>query len=149
MANEHSDQSRTQDVEKAIHHDKSGGAQILTAVNSNSTSSAPTTSHSAEHEKDAARPNTQSTSKEDPDIVFWDSPGDPENPMNWSPKIKIACVSLVSTWTFLTPLASSMVAPGIGNILADFKSTNATLGSFIVSIYLAGYALCSDPPLRD
>lgn len=80
-------------------------------------------------------------SSEDPNIIFWDGPDDPENPMNWSSKLKVTNVALVSTWTFLTPLASSMVAPGILNILRDFHSSSATLGSFVVSIYILGYAL--------
>lgn len=82
-----------------------------------------------------------STTPEDPNIVFWDGPNDPENPMNWSFKLKLTNVALVSAWTFLTPLASSMVAPGILNILSDFHSSSATLGSFVVSIYILGYAL--------
>lgn len=88
-----------------------------------------------------ASPTTTEQGSEDPNIVFWDGPDDPENPMNWPSKLKIINVTLVSTWTFLTPLASSMVAPGILNILRDFHSDSATLGSFVVSIYILGYAL--------
>lgn len=80
-------------------------------------------------------------SNTDPNIVFWSSPDDPENPMNWPHKLKLINVVFVSTWTFLTPLASSMVAPGIINILGDFHSTSVTLASFIVSIFILGYAI--------
>lgn len=34
-----------------------------------------------------------------------------------------------------------MVAPGTLEVLSDFKSTDATLGSFIVSIFILGYAV--------
>lgn len=34
-----------------------------------------------------------------------------------------------------------MIAPGILNILRDFESTNELLGSFIVSIFILGYAV--------
>lgn len=88
-----------------------------------------------------APPSPAPAAHEDPDVVFWDGPDDPENPMNWSGKLKLINVSLVSTWTFLTPLASSMVAPGTINILREFGSSSATLGSFVVSIYILGYAL--------
>lgn len=88
-----------------------------------------------------SQPNGTSTSTDDPNIVFWDGPDDPENPMNWAWKLKITNVALISTWTLLTPLASSMVAPGTREILADFKSSDATLGSFIVSIFILGYAV--------
>ena len=41
----------------------------------------------------------------------------------------------------MASFASSMVAPGTLNILRDFNETSITLGSFIVSIYILGYAL--------
>lgn len=105
---------------------KTNPGDTLTAANSTSTNT------QAENEK---------ATTDDPNLVFWDGPDDPENPMNWSPKLKTINVVFVSTWTFLTPLASSMVAPGTLDILTDFNSTNITLGSFIVSIYIAGYAI--------
>jgi MFS family permease len=61
--------------------------------------------------------------------------------MNWRNKIKVVNVVIVSTWTFLTPLASSMVAPSILTILKDFHSSDITLGAFVVSIYILGYAV--------
>ena len=44
------------------------------------------------------------TSKEekDPNVVDWDGPNDPENPMNWKSSKKLAVVSLASVITFLT-----------------------------------------------
>lgn len=38
----------------------------------------------------------------DPNIVDWDGPDDPENPMNWSLSKKNINVLLVSVFTFLT-----------------------------------------------
>jgi MFS family permease len=37
------------------------------------------------------------------------------------------------------PLASSIFAPSIEQVLADFNSTSPQLASFIVSVYLIGY----------
>lgn len=74
-------------------------------------------------------------------VVSWAGDNDPECPLNWPSKSKLMAVSLVSTWTLLTPLASSMVAPGILGILREFHSTDATLGSFVVSIFILGYAV--------
>lgn len=34
-----------------------------------------------------------------------------------------------------------MFAPGVPQVLSDFKSTDALLGSFVVSIYILGYAI--------
>ncbi len=76
----------------------------------------------------------------DPNIVDWDE-NDQGNPLNWSVRRKWRNMSVVSGITFLTPLASSMVAPGVQLIMRDFNSTNQTVGSFIVSIYVLGYAV--------
>lgn len=77
----------------------------------------------------------------DPDVVDWDGPNDPGKALNWTQKKKLANLAVVSSITFLTPLASSMVAPGIPGIMKDFHNTNETLGSFIVSIYILGYCV--------
>lgn len=85
--------------------------------------------------------HTDKPQDHDSSVVWWDGENDPECPMNWPWRQKILNVSLISAWTFLTPLASSMVAPGILAILQEFQTTNITLGSFVVSIYILGYAV--------
>ena len=75
----------------------------------------------------------------DPNIVDWE-PDDPEKAMNWPAKKVLGNIAIISCVTFLTPLASSMVAPGVPLILKEFSSTNETIGAFIVSIYILGYA---------
>jgi hypothetical protein len=77
----------------------------------------------------------------DPNIVDWDGPDDPEKAINWPTRKVISNIAVISSVTFLTPLSSSMIAPGVPNIMRDFKSTNETVASFIVSIYVLGYAL--------
>ncbi|ORY12018.1 major facilitator superfamily domain-containing protein [Clohesyomyces aquaticus] len=76
----------------------------------------------------------------DPNVVWWDSDTDPENPMNWSFKKKWGTVLLVSAITFLTPLASSMFAPGVPEVMKTFHSTNEMLEGFMVSVYVLGFA---------
>ncbi|KAF5667560.1 major facilitator family transporter [Fusarium heterosporum] len=76
---------------------------------------------------------------DDPNIVNWDSPDDPANPQNWSMKKKTITVVIVSSITFVTPLASSIFAPSIDQVMSEFHSTNEQLASFIVSVYLIGY----------
>lgn len=83
----------------------------------------------------------QETSSHDPNVIDWDSPEDTARAVNWSSKKKWSNIAVVSTVTFLTPLASSMVAPAIPLIMKDFKSSNETIAAFIVSIYILGYAL--------
>ncbi|KAJ4002921.1 hypothetical protein NW766_012570 [Fusarium irregulare] len=75
----------------------------------------------------------------DPNIVNWDGPDDPANPQNWSMKKKTVTVIIVSSVTFVTPLASSIFAPSIEQVMTEFNSTNTQLASFIVSVYLIGY----------
>ncbi|KAJ5616663.1 hypothetical protein N7537_001777 [Penicillium hordei] len=74
--------------------------------------------------------------------VFWQEPAseDPENPMNWSFRRKWSIIGMVSFITFLTPLASSMFAPGITQVLEDFGSTSNLLSTFVVSVYVLGFA---------
>ncbi|KAF6224304.1 hypothetical protein HO133_010881 [Letharia lupina] len=76
----------------------------------------------------------------DSNTVDWDGPDDPKNPMNW-PAWKVKThIFLVSAITFISPLGSSILATGIPQIMAEFRSTNEELGSLVVSIYLLGFA---------
>lgn len=76
----------------------------------------------------------------DPDIVDFDGPDDPQNPLNWSFTKKWGMVMLISAITFLTPLASSMFAPGVPEVMKDFGSTNNMLEGFMVSVYVLGFS---------
>ncbi|OCK73652.1 MFS general substrate transporter [Lepidopterella palustris CBS 459.81] len=76
----------------------------------------------------------------DPNIVWWDGPDDPQNPMNWTFFKKWGTVMIVACLTFLTPLASSMFAPGVPEVMRDFHSTNSLLEGFMVSVYVLGFA---------
>lgn len=76
----------------------------------------------------------------DPDTVWWDGPDDPQNPMNWSEIKKWATVAAVSGITFLTPLASSMFAPGVPELMKEFHRDSVTLEGFVISIYVLGFA---------
>jgi len=40
-----------------------------------------------------------------------------------------------------SPLASSMFAPSVPQLMAEFKSTNAELASFVISVYILGFAV--------
>jgi hypothetical protein len=45
----------------------------------------------------------------DPDIVDWDGPNDPENPLNWSRAKKWTTVSIISIITLIRYVRSQMV----------------------------------------
>ncbi|KAG9665996.1 MFS general substrate transporter, partial [Aureobasidium melanogenum] len=85
---------------------------------------------------------TQQTSDiTDPNIVFWDGEDDPQNPMNWTSKAKVLNCGAIISLTLLTPLASSMFAPGVPDVLREFKETSVTLAAFVVSVFLLGFAV--------
>ena len=69
------------------------------------------------------------------------SADDPENPMNWKPGKKWAALILISIITFITPLASSMFAPGIEFVENDLDFHSTVTGGLVVSIYILGYAV--------
>ncbi|KAM0245868.1 hypothetical protein ACHAQJ_010426 [Trichoderma viride] len=79
-------------------------------------------------------------SSDDENIVWWDGDDDAENPYNWPTWRKVLNTVLISCLTFITPLASSMFAPGVPDLMQEFHSTSDELASFCVSVYVLGFA---------
>lgn len=77
----------------------------------------------------------------DKGVVGWDSPDDPDYPLNFVPRRKWLVIVFLASMTLMTPFASSILAPGINFMDADFNNDNVTIGSLAVSIYL----LCATP----
>ncbi|KKY17760.1 putative mfs dha1 multidrug resistance protein [Phaeomoniella chlamydospora] len=77
--------------------------------------------------------------------IWWAGDEDPANPMNWAPYRKWAIIANVGVMCFFAPLASSMFAPAIEQVMEEFHNTSATLSSFVVSVYVLGFAF--GPPL--
>ena len=69
--------------------------------------------------------------------VTWDGPEDPENPKNWSFKRKWAATIVVSSFTFISPVSSSMVAPALSTIAAEFGITNEVESQLVLSIFVS------------
>jgi hypothetical protein len=74
-------------------------------------------------------------------IVGWDGQNDPANPQNFSAGQKWGLLALMSSITFLSPLASSMFAPAASYVAVDLGVTDETLLSFSVTIFLLGYTV--------
>jgi len=74
-------------------------------------------------------------------IVGWDGQDDPHMPLNFPNRKKWLIVGLVSAITFITPFASSILAPGITGLNEEFHNTNEIVGAMTVSIYLLGYVI--------
>ncbi|KAF8068729.1 major facilitator superfamily domain-containing protein [Lyophyllum atratum] len=66
---------------------------------------------------------------------------DPENARNWSFGKKWTAVSIVSLYTFVSPLASSMMAPGLEEVALRYGITSTTIIALTLSIYLLSFAL--------
>lgn len=89
------------------------------------------------HAPNAIEKNGEPT--DDDNIVDWESDDDPQNPMNWTAKQKVFNVSLVILLCLLTPLASSMFAPGVPQVLETFNQSNqGSIAEMVVSIYILG-----------
>jgi hypothetical protein len=104
---------------------------------------------------------TVSATRPNLNVVDWEGPCDPANPLNWTFGRKSITVALVSSMTLLryaillisclqlvleamliphSSLSSSIFAPGIASVMEEFHSTSKELASFIVSVYVIGYA---------
>ncbi|KAG8625963.1 hypothetical protein KVT40_006364 [Elsinoe batatas] len=59
--------------------------------------------------------------EDDPDVVTWDGDDDPANPLNWPRKKKWTATILVSSFTLISPIASTMIAPSLEEIGEDFN----------------------------
>lgn len=90
--------------------------------------------------KDQLAPEKYPVSDLDNGLVGWDSQDDPINPRNFPNGRKWTLLGLVAAITFLSPLASSIFAPGIPFVNADFHNTSQLLGSFAVSVYILGFS---------
>lgn len=74
-------------------------------------------------------------------LVYWEAIDESLRPINWPSSKKWLNLAAISSLRFLTPLASSMMAPAAEHITRSLGSTSSTIRSFIVSIYILGYAV--------
>ncbi|CAE6453674.1 unnamed protein product, partial [Rhizoctonia solani] len=84
-----------------------------------------------------AREIEKDTEKGAPDN--WDE--DPRNPRLWPGHRKWAAAAIVSLYTLVSPLASSMIAPGLPEIAHAFHITNSTVAALTLSIFVLAYVL--------
>lgn len=78
----------------------------------------------------------------DPELVTWDGDDDVSNPQNWPTYQKIATTVVVSLYTFVSPLTSSIISPAIPAISAEFGETRPVVQSLMVSIMILAWAIC-------
>lgn len=77
-------------------------------------------------------------------VVGWEGQDDPDMPLNFSARRKWLTVSALSCITFMSPFASSILAPAITSVAREFgraPGDDLTLASMPVSIFLLGWAV--------
>ncbi|KAH7121926.1 major facilitator superfamily domain-containing protein [Dactylonectria estremocensis] len=77
----------------------------------------------------------------DPNLVTWDGEDDPMNPHNWSRNKKWVSTLLVSCFTFISPVSSTMLAPALPDLADEFNITSDFETYLIMSIFLLAYAI--------
>ncbi|KAJ7105054.1 MFS polyamine transporter [Mycena crocata] len=90
----------------------------------------------AEVESNEKDPNNQSDI-----IVDWEGPNDPSNPKNWSRKKKWAATLVVSSFTLISPVSSSMIAPASSQVAEKFGIHDDVTVALITSIFVLAYAV--------
>lgn len=73
--------------------------------------------------------------------VTWTGPNDPEDPKNWSYRKKWGATITVSCFTFISPVSSSMVAPALSTIAAEFNVDDEIVSQLMLSIFILAYAI--------
>ncbi|BAE60182.1 unnamed protein product [Aspergillus oryzae RIB40] len=74
------------------------------------------------------------------DDVTWTGPDDPDNPKNWPTKKKWGAVLIVSCFTFISPVMSSMVAPALQTMKTDFHIEDEVTSQLMLSVFVLAYA---------
>ncbi|KAM0151318.1 hypothetical protein ACHAPG_008311 [Botrytis cinerea] len=78
---------------------------------------------------------------DEPNIVDFDGPDDPANPLNWSPRYKWSTVAIISMMNLMVNLGTIIVAPAAPQILADFHESSGLYSTILVSIWELGEIL--------
>lgn len=81
-------------------------------------------------------------SNADPDLVTWDHALDPDNPHNWPRHRKWTSMILIAAFAFISPMASTIVAPALDDIAEEFSiSARSTEEFLVMSIFLLAFAI--------
>lgn len=85
--------------------------------------------------------DTTAPNPNDPNLVTWTGPDDPQNPKNWKFSKKWAAVFTVSLFTLISPISSSLVAPALGKIADELDITQDFEKNLTLSIFILAYAV--------
>lgn len=98
--------------------------------------------NSTVEEKEARQLSTENKSEENGDVLItWNGYDDPENPKNWSTMRKWKAIFAMSSFAFMSPLSSTIIAPALPAIASSFNITQSAVQKMVLSILLLGFAL--------
>ena len=98
-------------------------------------------SHSTHMDEATLSSDAPADAEQDPDIVDWDGPDDPKNPLNWPSRKKWSIIASIGGITLITPIGSSFFAPGVPQVMRAFHEESLTISAFVVSVYILGFAI--------
>ncbi|WFD34529.1 hypothetical protein MCUN1_001370 [Malassezia cuniculi] len=79
--------------------------------------------------------------KADANLVTWDEHDAHENPRTWRLSYRYMMVIVVSFYSMLCPMTSSMNAPALDILMEQFGTTNAAIGNLMMSSQILAFAL--------
>lgn len=74
-------------------------------------------------------------------IIGWDGQADPDMPLNYPDILKWSILGYTSGMNLMVAFASSMIAPGMWAVSAEFNNTSSIVGTFAVTIFLLGFCV--------
>lgn len=77
--------------------------------------------------------------EKDPNIVDWDGPDDPQNPMNFNPKRKWAIATIMGLMTFVVTFASSVLSSAT-MVIAKQYGVGQEVVVLSISLFVLGFA---------
>lgn len=77
----------------------------------------------------------------DPELVTWDGPDDPANPRNWPNSKRVFQTAIVSLYSLISPMSSSVLSPAMSEIAVDLGITKSAVELLCVSIMVLAWAL--------
>ncbi|KFA68964.1 hypothetical protein S40285_07005 [Stachybotrys chlorohalonatus IBT 40285] len=76
-----------------------------------------------------------------PNLITWEGPDDEDNPHNWTRQKKWTSTILVSCFTFISPVSSTMLAPALPVLASELNTSSGLQTYLIMSIFLLAYAI--------
>lgn len=83
----------------------------------------------------------QDVEEEDAYIVTWDQSDAHENPRSWSRRYRMFLVFIVSCYTLLSPICSTMNAPALDTLQREFHVESETVTNMMMSASMLAFVI--------